>query len=56
MRNAIKITNSPTEAGSRGPTRSVRWPARMARPIVSTGAERKSSPMNVAERCSTSCR
>ena len=54
MAKALIVARTPIDAGTRGPIRSVSRPLTVARPIVSTGAARKISPMNDAEKCSTS--
>jgi hypothetical protein len=51
---APMVASTPIEAGMRGPMRSVRRPLTAASPIVKTGAARKISPMNDAEKPSTS--
>src|SRR5207249_8214231 len=50
MKKAPIVARTPIDAGIRGPIRSVSRPLTVARPIVSTGAARKISPMTDAEK------
>ena len=54
MAKALSVARTPIDAGIRGPMRSVSRPLTAASPIVKTGAARKISPMNDAEKPSTS--